>query len=748
MARRPFPFTLLLLASAAVHAQQKDGDEAELLALLNTPVVSASKSEQSIGAAPAKIVAITAEDIRRRGYQDLEEIFHDLAGMDFAFGRGVEWSTIFMRGMRTDNTDHFLMIWDGVIQNDTWKYNLWLSRQYPILNIERIEVMYGPSSLLYGANAFGGIVNVILKKPKDAGTQVQVGGGAFKTRWAEVNLGREMGDWRFSFNGRSFRSDEMDTNGESWVDNAGRRRYYNFVLARDGRRDPLQPSGYVTGLKVDTNGVPHWRVNGVDVPFDGRAYGKTNDWFLQAGVGWKGWELRTYFWSRHEMEDSWYVPIRRMHGPWTPVGSAVYLTHDKPLSERLSMKSYMRMVTSGLDPDASYDAGFSRSINNPASATDLQITSLGTVDYYKLFNREWRAGQQFNYGIPGVNAVFGWEWVSAINYEDYNIRRLKTEAWKYTPQHDERNLAAFANVQADLSPKLSLAAGFRYDYNSVAGEKGGFGHLYTGRMAAVISPTDKHRFKVIYGQAFQAPSPWQKFATVVADRVANPFLKPERMASTELIWEYAPIQRWRNSVSVYYNQITDQIALGKDPVTSLNQQQNKGGLRIFGQEYESRYFMDAKNAVYATLTFNSSKVPETGATQGGLAEMKATLGADLFFAGQWALNVRGHFMSDRDVPLSPADVAAELTSRPANFVVIDGKTVIASAAQKADAYFTVDTVVTWTSPVKGLDVRAGIYNVFNESYYDPGTRIPDGRGNNSLIIQQPRRAFLSMTYRF
>lgn len=774
--RTLFILSMLVAGSPASFAQQAAAgdDMSELLALLNTPVVSASKSEQSIGQAPAKIVAITAEDIRRRGYQDLEEIFHDLAGMDFAFGRGVEWSTIFMRGMRTDNTDHFLMIWDGVIQNDTWKYNVWISRQYPLLNIERIEVMYGPSSLLYGANAFGGIVNVILKKPKDVnGVAVQANGGSFRTKMVEVNFGKESGDWRFSANARSFRSDEMDMNGKSWVDNAGRRRYYNLVYnpaAAPGERNDFSTSFPAAQV---VNGVPQWVVGGQLQPLPLRAYGDTKDWWIQAGVGYGDFELRAYFWSRQEMEDSWYTPIRRMHGPWTPTGSAIYLTHDKKLGESLSMKSYLRTVTSGLDPDLSYDGGFGRRIRDLTDPEDLKVRNTFSVDntvvngsplgvpsflYYKLSNREWRAGQQFNFGVPRVNSVFGWEYVSSRNYEDYNTRgtttgtwgypaavpnaRYVSNAWIYTPQHDERNFAAFANAQVDPAPILSLAAGFRYDYNYLAGEKGGFGHLYTGRLAGILTPNDQHRFKVIYGQAFQAPSPWQKFSTVPGDRAAGgALLKPERLASTELIWEFAPVQKWRNSLSLYYNQITDQILLGsRDAVTGLNKQENKGGLRIFGQELESRYFFDAKNSVYFNATSNRSKIPDTGINQGGLANTKANLGADLLFRGAWSLNLRGHYMSNRDV--------TQLVGPPNRPASLLPNGLVGSAAQTAEAYFTADAVLTWLGVVKGLDVRMAVYNLFDKEYFDPGTRVPDGRGNNSLIVQQPRRAFLGVAYKF
>lgn len=93
--------------------------------------------------------------------------------------------------------------------------------------------MYGPSSLLYGANAFAGIVNVILKREKEVdGLSVWGMAGSWKTRMAELNFGKEVGRWRFMANGRLFVSDEMDFNGKYWVDSAGRHRTYNQDLSR------------------------------------------------------------------------------------------------------------------------------------------------------------------------------------------------------------------------------------------------------------------------------------------------------------------------------------------------------------------------------------------------------------------------------------------------------------------------------------------------------------------------------------
>ena len=188
MARRMLPSILPLLGLSLLAQEGADAEVLKAFERLQTvPVVSASRLPQDPTWAPAKVVVVTASDLRRRGYLDLEEVLHDLAGFDFEKGFGSHWSQIYMRGERSTNSDRFILIWDGVIQNDIWAQVTWFERQFPLSAIDRIEVMYGPASLLYGSNAMSGIIQVFTRKPEDIqGVQVQAKGGSFDTRAIEL----------------------------------------------------------------------------------------------------------------------------------------------------------------------------------------------------------------------------------------------------------------------------------------------------------------------------------------------------------------------------------------------------------------------------------------------------------------------------------------------------------------------------------------------------------------------------------
>jgi len=131
--------------------------------LMNVKVSSASGLEESMVNAPAAMIVITSEEIKQRRYTSLSDVIIDLPGFDISVPAGGSYLYAYQRGYRTPSTSRTLLMIDGKVNNHLWNHIADISRQYPILNIKRIEVLYGPASALYGANAFLGIINVITK---------------------------------------------------------------------------------------------------------------------------------------------------------------------------------------------------------------------------------------------------------------------------------------------------------------------------------------------------------------------------------------------------------------------------------------------------------------------------------------------------------------------------------------------------------------------------------------------------------
>jgi outer membrane receptor protein involved in Fe transport len=178
---------------------------------------SVSKMNESLLEAPATVVVVTGEQIKRRGYLDLEAVLHDLPGFDITRSNGYTYANLFQRGYRSDTTNRTLFLVDGVEQNDLYSNTAHISRQYPLTNIDRIEVVYGPASTMYGANAFLGVINVITKdsddmiaEGKNFGAEVQGGGGQWNTRWLDGTVAGRFRSATLSLTGRVYKSDEFD----------------------------------------------------------------------------------------------------------------------------------------------------------------------------------------------------------------------------------------------------------------------------------------------------------------------------------------------------------------------------------------------------------------------------------------------------------------------------------------------------------------------------------------------------------
>ncbi len=160
---------LSLFAALQVQAQEKSLEELlslDMNDLLKLKVVSALKEPETIGKVPATVRVITADEIRDNGYFTLEDALADLPGFQFRNIQGFN-SYVFMRGVPSQNNKILLLV-DGIQVNELNSGGFYAGGQFNLTNVDRIEVVYGPASALYGTNAVSGIVSVITRDPKES----------------------------------------------------------------------------------------------------------------------------------------------------------------------------------------------------------------------------------------------------------------------------------------------------------------------------------------------------------------------------------------------------------------------------------------------------------------------------------------------------------------------------------------------------------------------------------------------------
>jgi len=134
-----------------------------------TVTVSAvSKRAEDIRSAPASVLLLRGEEIRERGYMDLIDVLSNLPGFDISKYYGVTYANVYQLGFRQENTERTLLLINGVEENDNWSNIAYICRQYPLSDIKAVEVLYGPSSTMYGPRAFVGAINIITYDPGEA----------------------------------------------------------------------------------------------------------------------------------------------------------------------------------------------------------------------------------------------------------------------------------------------------------------------------------------------------------------------------------------------------------------------------------------------------------------------------------------------------------------------------------------------------------------------------------------------------
>ena len=174
----------------------------------------ATKTPIKLKYAPSTVSVVTAEDIKRNGYKNLKQILEHLPGVDSRYSRQQIGAThIAFRGIGGRGGGSWRILWliDGRIANRAFEEVFEVNDLFPINHIQRIEVLRGPGSAMYGENAFTGVVNIITKDAKDIeGLHVNTFFGDNETYGSEIEFGRAFGEEAgFAVTGRWYGTDEM-----------------------------------------------------------------------------------------------------------------------------------------------------------------------------------------------------------------------------------------------------------------------------------------------------------------------------------------------------------------------------------------------------------------------------------------------------------------------------------------------------------------------------------------------------------
>ena len=353
-------------------------------------VSSVSKKAEDLNTAPATVKLVTQEEIMDRGYKDLVDVLSDLPGFDISKVFSGAGANIYQMGFRQVNTERTLFMVDGVEENDLWLNWAYISRQYPLANIKAVEVLYGPSSTMYGPRAFIGAINVITYSPReipeDHLLKGKAGSGKPKSFYAYGNaqagnlntyssdlvMGLRGSAAAFQVTGRIYRSDEHDMSSAEFFDYApddinsliytkmnmsGKAGSYSFEdYLKKFNLPQSHPyytltknaAGLITNMNLTQAGINQARrldsiaytsnVNGAPIGFSNH----TDDYFFSAKLMVDNFLFGVRHWKRTEgfgLYQDIDAAGSRNGSIWSPENTTVYAQYDRQLTEKISISN-------------------------------------------------------------------------------------------------------------------------------------------------------------------------------------------------------------------------------------------------------------------------------------------------------------------------------------------------------------------------------------------------------------------------
>ncbi len=567
---------------------------------LDKLVVTAAGFEQKVVDAPASISVVSREELAKRPYTSLVDALRDVEGIDVGLeatdknGR----ATISMRGLPSEYT---LVLIDGRRQSNVGQLypNNFGGGQFsylpPLDAIERIEVVRGPMSTLYGSDAMGGVINIITRRNQDSWhgaltqgftvqqddqfgdartTDVYLSGPLLKDRvsmairgsyydakasnpeWDALTLPdgtlweRSIG---FGGGGKSVANTNWNTglrldfrindDHELWLDYDVSRQKYDNSEGQTGTLDSL---------------ASLWRVGNAVIP-NPSGSGTITRRVVQPRVGYTAYQRyeRDQLSLTHQGRYSfgtWQTSLT--HSRSNNLGRSLPLTLD----ERANLQTLWNDVCQRTGAANNCAAGRGNALGalnaeemarlqaflpRPLRTMELEGYVLDTMLDLDFGAHTLTVGGQYN-DTDMIDGVFG----------------MDGAGYRSNTKQKHRMWALFAEDNWSLTDTLTATFGLRYDDHNI------FGSHVSPRGYLVWNATDAWTFKGGVSTGYKTPRPDQLFPGItgfggqgVLPLVGSPNLKPETSTNYELATYYEG-QRWGLNVTGFINTFEDKIASG------------------------------------------------------------------------------------------------------------------------------------------------------------------------------------------
>ncbi len=649
--------------------------------LMNIEIVSAVRQNQNIADAPSVVSVITEKQIKERGYLSIDEAINSIAGFDMITDhfqpnlgiRGING------GMRSWSRLVKVMI-DG--QNVSFRSssdNFLDASLIPINAIEKIEIIRGPNSALYGKNAFLGVINIITKSGSNLEKSSighylahinQNSSFGINTIW-----GGQKGDVDFIF---ASSYSQIDKSGLSPKNIPGSQTYTSADQSKYNESHPLSVFMKISYENEKT----------------GKIILDANQQIINSHSDFLDWGSLTHnntlnFIKSHE-RISYYKNINELFE------TSVSLSHSS--AEQL----HQEILDNDLDPTnwIERDVGYtSFDINGNISYLfdDINNLSFG-IDYTTDQHNHQKYYTVNNIGIKTLNPG-GTSGPNTFNDLGIYLQMIL-------------NPAKFFKL--NFIKNLTLTAGYRFDYHNI------YEDVLTYRIAAVYNIDNHYSTKLMYGTSFNAPSPTQLYTNYISPGgiVGNPNLKPEKAKTLEWAFLGRVVENVHFNTSIYYTKMDNKI----EYVIPYGQISNITALNLstiysagFEMELNANVF---NNTGYANYSYQRSILEKTDPLLQDI-QIKTSLYPTHIFKFGDVYHIKKFYTN---INIEAKYISSRIASNQNNFIY--DPIYYTTNRYELDSYFIVDLTISSTNLKifeKGeTKLSFRIQNLLDTEFYYPG----------------------------
>ena len=659
---------LLLLHLPLGHAADSLSEEKEFaLTYGDEEMLSiATGANQPVARAPAVASVITAAQIKEIGATDLDQILETIPGLHVArSARG--YNPIYViRGIHSETNQQVLVLINGFPITNIFLGNrsdVWGGM--PVKDIARIEVVRGPGSAVYGADAFSGVINIITKDADDIdGTEIGGRAGSFDSKDVWLLHGREYGGIKTAF---SIEYGTTDGQRETITADAETGLDTLFGTSASLAPGPVNLGRKYLDSRLDL-GLQNWRLR---LGYQGRRGVKTG-----AGVAQALDPAGDNESDRFNADLSYHLTAIQN---WDTTVELSYFN----TSARANLVLFSAGAFGGAFPDGV--------IGNPDVYE--RHARAGISSFYTGWNKHrlrlgagynqsdlYRVNESRNYTFApgGIPVPLG----SVIDVSD-SAAFVREELRQVT--------YAFVQDEWSFARDWNLTAGVRHDHYSDFGDT-------TNPRAAIVWQTDYNlTTKLLYGRAFRAPSFAELYNINNPVVLGNPKLKPETIDTLELAFDYQISDKVRTGLSLFHYHMHDLIRFVTDPAPATTiTAQNSGDQEGHGVEFELNWSLTKALRFTGNYAFQRSEDQRTQTDPGNAPHHQAYLRASWQALPKWSLSPQLKWIGERS--------RAAGDTRP-NLV----------------GYTLVDLMLRHTPALHNekLEFAAAVRNLFDASAYEP-----------------------------